>query len=74
MLAIHRGDEFAAVKFWRGQKRRGQFRGEQHSRFFAKPPGFNRQNRAAKHVVDFDLHLIAPPPDEQFDFVAILGG
>ena len=74
VLAIHRGDEFAAVKFWRGQNRHGQVRREKLPGLVPKPACFHRQHRAAKNVINLDLHLIAPASDEQFEFVAVFGG
>jgi len=74
MLALHRGDKFPAVKFRRGQHRHGQLGGKKFSRGIAKFPDCDRQNSPAKNVIHFDLHLIASRPEEQFDFVAILGG
>ena len=40
MLAIHRGDKFAAVKFRRGQHRHGQLGGKKFPRCVAKLPWF----------------------------------
>src|SRR5271170_5728690 len=73
MLAIHRGNKFAAVKFRRGQNRHGQLGGKKFPRCITKSPGFYRQNGSAKNVIHFNLHLIASAPEEQFEFVAILG-
>src|SRR5579863_8311278 len=74
MLAIHRGDKFAAVKFRRSQHRHGQLGGKKFPRCITKLSGFHRQNGSAKNVIYFNLHLISSAPEEQFDFVAIFGG
>ena len=73
MLTIHRRDEFAAIKFRRGQNRHGQFRGEKFPRRVTKLPCVHRQNRSTKNMIHLHLHQIAPAPNEQFYFFAILG-
>ena len=74
MLAIHCGDELAAVEFRRGQNGRRQIRGEERSRLVTQPARFHRQNGSAVNMVDLHLDVTPAPSDEQFGFVAILGG
>ena len=69
MLAIHRGDKFAAVKFRRGQNRHGQLGGKKFPRCVTKSSGFHWQNGSAKNVIHFNLYLVASTLDEQLNFV-----
>ena len=73
MLAVHRGDELAAVEFRHRQRRHGEFGGEKIARGSDEAPRFDWQDSAAKDMVHFHLHLAPVSADEKFHLVAVFG-
>ena len=73
MLAVHRRDELAAVKFRHSQHRHRQLCGEKIAHAFGQTTRLHRQHRAAENMIHFHLHQALCPAHEQLDLVAFLG-